>query len=260
MNSWEPRWLASSNLRRLLFYVLAPVLLCAVGVYEQSTWLERYYLFPYLESSVFRHSPAATTGVQMYWKVTKDGKMGNYLKEADVVPMLVTVGNELPFELSPEARKQGWDHFEKGRRVQINCAALAEFLESNIFDGESLWALLRPFWAGYYVVLLSFIFLRLCWLDRAEILQWTMARWRSHREQKRKIEVQMPVPTRSLPAPPRPLLNANSPQDSEPKSSPARGPEAPANSSGWNPSLWVDRAEMQSGMQSDSAPKDEETD
>jgi len=71
MNGWEPRWIASSNLRRLLFYVLAPVFLCAVGVYEQSTWLERYYIFPYLESSVRRHSPADTTAVEMYWKVTK---------------------------------------------------------------------------------------------------------------------------------------------------------------------------------------------
>jgi hypothetical protein len=244
----------------VFFYLLAPVLLCAVGVYEQSTWLERYYLFPYIESSVFRHSPAATTDVEMYWKVKKDGKTGNYLKASDVVPLLVTVGNELPFELSPEARKQGWDHLEKDGRAQINCAALEEFLETNIFGGESLGALARPFFSGYYLVLFSLIFLRLCWLCRAEILEWIVARWRSHRERKRKIEVQMPAPERSLPAPPRPLLNANSPQDSEPKSRPARGPEAPANSSGWNPSLWVDRAEMQSGMQSGSAPKDEETD
>ena len=200
----------------------------------------------------------------MYWKVTKDGKTGNYLKASDIVPVLVTIGNELPFELSPEARKQGWDHLEKGGQVQINSAALAELLETNIFDGDSLWALLLPFWAGYYVVLLSLVFLRLCWLDREEILQWMMARWRSYREQKRKIEVQIPAPTRSLPAPARPvlgpLLNADSRQDSEPKSRPARGSEAPANSSGWNPSLWVDRSELQSGMQSGSAPKDEETD
>ena len=260
MNDWEPRWIAGSILRRLLFYVLAPVLLCAVGVYEQSTWLERYYFFPYIESSVFRHSPAATTDVEMYWKVKKDGKTGNYLKAADVVPVLVTVGNELPFELSPEARKQGWDHFEKGRRVQINCAALAEFLESNIFDGDTLWTLLLPFWAGYYAVLLSLVFLRLCWLGRAEILQWIVARRRSHREQKRKIEVQMPAQTRSLPAPARPvlgpLLNADSRQDSEQKSRPVQPPKAPANASGWSPSLWVDRSEMQSG----SAPKDKETD
>jgi hypothetical protein len=144
--------------------------------------------------------------------------------------------------------------------VQINCAALAEFLESNIFDGDTLWTLLLPFWAGYYAVLLSLVFLRLCWLGRAEILQWIVARWRSHREQKRKIEVQMPAQTRSLPAPARPvlgpLLNADSRQDSEQKSRPVQPPKAPANASGWSPSLWVDRSEMQSG----SAPKDEETD
>ena len=256
MNDWEPKWIAGSILRRLLFYVLAPVLLCTVGVYEQSTWLERYYLLPYLESSIFRHSPAATTDVEMYWKVKKDGKTGNYLKAADVVPVLVTVGNELPFELSPEVRKHGWDHLEKDGRVQINCAPLAEFLENNIFDGESLSVLLLPFWAGYYVVLLSLFFLRLFWLDREVILQWMQDRWRSQREQKRKIEVQMSVPTRSLPAPARSLLHANSPQDSEPKSRPERGPEAQTNSSGWNPSLWVDRSKIQSG----SALKDEETD
>lgn len=256
MSDWEPRWIEKSILRRLLFYVLAPVLLCAAGVYEQSTWLERYYLYPYIESSIFRHSPAATTNVEMYWKVTKDGKTGNYLKASDVVPVLVTVGNELPFELSVEAHKQGWDHLEKGRQVQINSAALAELLETNIFDGESLGALARPFLAGYYAVLLSLVFLRLCWLGRAEILEWIIARWRSHREQKSKIEVQMPAPTRSLPAPPKPLLSASHPQDSEPKSRPAQPPKAPANASGWNPSLWVNRSEMQSS----SAPKDEKTD
>lgn len=256
MSDWEPRWIEKSILRRVFFYLLAPVLLCAVGVYEQSTWLERYYLFPYLESSVFRHSPAATTDVEMYWKVTKDGKTGNYLKEADVVPVLVTVGNELPFELSAEAHKQGWDHLEKGRQVQINSAALAELLEANIFAGDNLWTLSRPFLSGYYAVLLSLIFLRLCWLGRAEILEWMMALWQSHREQKHKIEVQMPAPTRSLPVPSRSLLNANTPQDSEPKSRPAQPPKAPANASGWSPSLWVDRSEMQSG----SAPKDKETD
>jgi hypothetical protein len=260
MNDWEPRWLAKSNLRRLLFYVLAPVLLCVVGVYEQSTWLERYYLYPYLESSIFRHSPAATTTVKMYWKVKKDGKTGNFLTETDVVSVSATVGDALPFALSSVAQKQGWDHFEKGGGEKINCAVLADFLETNIFDGESIWMLSRPLLADYYAVLLLLFFLRLCWLDRAEILQWIIVRWRSHREQKRRIEVQMPDQTRSLPAPSRPVVNANPPQDSEQKSLPIRPLKVPAKSSGWSPSLWVDRSELQSGMQSGSAPKDEETD
>ena len=244
MNVWEPRWLANSNPLRLFFYLLLPVLLCAGSAYEQSTSLQRHYLFPYLESSILRHSLADTTGVQMYLKLSKDRKQSAYLTEDDVVPVLVIVGDALPFELSSSAQKKKWKYIELGGQAQVNSAFLAGFLETKIFDGESMWHLLWPTGAEYCAALLMLILLRLFWLERGEFLQWLEALWQSHQEQNRLIAVQFPVSPLCLPAPSKPLLSSSSPRAAVAKSLQVRPPKPPANGAGWSPSLWVDRSEL----------------
>lgn len=247
MRNFEPRWVSFSFKRRLILYFLLPVFISWVGVYEQATALQRHYLYPYFESSVYRHSPASTTSVKWYVKFTKNEKKLDLLTEKDLVPALIAEPHQLPVELTAKARKQGWDHIASIRPVLTNSQYFAGWLKSNVYGGDGLWSLLWFFcWrylAGLY--LLFFFFYTVGNRDTfVEILQVGWQRYQAHRC---KIQIQVPGQILSLPPVSKIALPAEQ-QEEAPHTAIEKRPQGkpPASATPrWTPSMWVDRSKMQ---------------
>ena len=240
---------------RIILWVIVPIIWCGFGLFMQSTALQRYYLYPYLRSSIFRDAPADTTSVERYFKYTKDEKKWEILTENDLVPAVIAVPGKLAANLSSEAHRQGWDHYYAKDEALLNSGVLARFLEAEVYDGKSIWslswALLRP----YVEYLLLFYLILIVWGNKWEILREMLACWKAHQEKKNKIQVQSPADARLLPAPSTRVLEAgrpHKPPTNAPQKAPADKPKAP---SSWEPSMWLDRSKLQS-----SAVKDSKTD
>jgi hypothetical protein len=241
MRAFEPDWVRGNFWTRPIMYVLVPLLVSWIGLYEQSTALGRHYLYPYLESSIFCYSPAATTSVERYFKYTKVGKKHEILAEDNVVPAEVAEPDTLPVVLTPEAREQGWDHIGGTPSVSMNSHILAAWLQSNVYRGKSIWRLVWFFCWRYFGCLLVCFSLFYAVRNRREILRWIIVRWKAYQEQRNRIQIQSPIEALSLPASPKPAPSAER-QETSLQQAIQKKPKATPR---WTPSMWVDRSKMQ---------------
>lgn len=258
MSNFELDWMCDYFWRRMFAYVFLPILVCVIGLYEQSTALQRYYLYPYFESSILRHSPAETTSVAMYAKYTKDEKTFDILTEKDVVPAVVTKPDKLPVLLTSEARQQEWDHVAPLNSTSMNSPFLAAWLQANVYHGKSIWSLLWFFCWRYFGGLLLFFFSLFLWRNRSEILRWLIVCWQTYRENQRRTQVQAPLQMLSLSVSPRAVSPADRQEELPQRAIQKTPPERPKTSQRWDSSMWVDRSSLQPSTPS-SDLKDEET-
>jgi hypothetical protein len=132
--------------------------------------LRSYYLMAYVDSSERQAQRGAKTEIRWVYKTAADRKP-ELAAAQDVTPHLFNNGTgsnaHAPFELTADARAEGWSDVIEGPAVKVPSTPLAAYLRSQIYDGESFWWLmLRPF---LWIAAVPFLLLagRAWWKSRA---------------------------------------------------------------------------------------------
>jgi hypothetical protein len=127
----------------LLVFMGMPVAVpFAAWVWASGPPLRMYYLAAYLDSSEREHYRSATTQIRWLFKIAP-GRQPELVNESDVVAHLFSKSAgkipHPPYQLTSEAKEAGWRDVMVGPPQRVPSAALADYLQDNVYDGKSLW-------------------------------------------------------------------------------------------------------------------------
>jgi hypothetical protein len=128
--------------------------------------LQNYYLITYLDSIERQSQPAATTKVEWLYK-TAPGRKPELVSEADVVSATGDKGSKIPVKLSSSALADGWRGVVKSPPQKVNSAKLERYLETDVYDGRSLWRMLLQPLLGFTAAVFLLLAIRAWWKGRS---------------------------------------------------------------------------------------------
>lgn len=99
--------------------------------------LQRYYLWAYFNCTEGAEQANARTRIQWLFK-TAPGRTQQVIIEPDVVSGR---DGDLPVQLSPSARANGWTGIGKSSPQRVNSAELEGFLREDFYDHRDFWRL-----------------------------------------------------------------------------------------------------------------------
>lgn len=138
--------------------------------------LQNYYLMDYLDSTAWQGAPYATTKV-VWIKKTAPKREGELVSEADVVSAAADKRSKIPVKISSSAIADGWSGVAKSLPQQVNSAELEPYLETYVYDGNSLWRVFRLPILGDAAVVLFLLAIRNWWKGRSRREAWD--EWRT---------------------------------------------------------------------------------